>query len=183
MRAKVILCCLIWGVILLLASNTTKALDLPYQGTTYEITLPSSIDERTSRKDILDILKNATVVDTVVINLAGFGGNVSDGTAFINAMLTTKAKTIANVYGSTYSMHSLIACHADEITGGPLSQMMFHTISGQWKGKVSKVHVAILSLEKKVRLLHSPCVAKGIINKQQMKAIILGQDVYVFPFI
>lgn len=94
---------------------------------TYTIDLTEQV--RPNQEDYMELaqlLGSLSESDTVIFKLHSFGGDVAAMQILINAMDTTKAHTIADVVGASYSAGAVITCHAKEINMYPNSYLMFH---------------------------------------------------------
>ena len=79
-------------------------------------------------KDLSNKISNASEKDTIKLIVNSRGGLVRTFTQLHNALMTTKAKTIAEIYAA-YSAAGTIAFSCDEVVVKNFGALMIHEIS------------------------------------------------------
>jgi ATP-dependent Clp protease, protease subunit len=82
--------------------------------------------EGTTAKAFAEDLKKAGAVSKIHLKVNSPGGNVFDGLAIYNTLLSHKASVTAQVDGLAASIASVIICAASEISMGENSMLMVH---------------------------------------------------------
>lgn len=160
----------------------TRGYVLERDGCNYNFYMSDEIGDVSNYEDMIKGLKALPEGTTVTLHLANFGGYVHTGVQIINAMKASKAHTIAEVEGPSYSMGALIACAANELQLHPYAFLMFHDYSGGFRGKGSESREMIKAFDTLSRnLMTQECQAKGILTKEQVDAVSSGSDIYIHP--
>lgn len=141
---------------------------------TYEVDLQREItDDLSTYKELNTFLANLTEKDTVIFKIYGYGGSVSSASLIINGMKTTKAHTVADVVGASYSAHAFITCAAKEVKMSPASYIMFHSVQSQ--GPVSRE-----LQEAAAGRMMEDCIAKGFMTNSDKEAMVADPSAEVF---
>lgn len=77
-------------------------------------------------KDFIRDLKGLGEVDEILLAIHSPGGDVFDGLAIYQALLSHPARVVARIDGLAASMASVVAMAADEILMAPTAMMMIH---------------------------------------------------------
>lgn len=77
-------------------------------------------------KDLIRDLKELGAVDEILLSVHSPGGDVFDGLAIYNALLSHPARVVARIDGLAASMASVVVMAADEVQMAPTAMMMIH---------------------------------------------------------
>lgn len=164
-------------------SKEARAADSVTKPNVIEIDLGDSIGPLEYYKVVNNLLNNATEKDTVKLLLHNFGGSSTSMAYISNAIERTKAHVIAKIDGPTFSAGAFIACFADEVDLLPNSSLMFHLGSMTFSGTINAQTLdAMLDMQKRlvVRSM-GECKKKGLVTDEDIKSVLDGKDVYVYP--
>ena len=108
-----------------------------YPSSHYTIKLYDYIEAPSEYKEHVDMLDMATENDLVVLDIASDGGDFTGFLVLFNALMRTKARTVAQVAFAS-SAGSMLMLSCDEIRMCPLGYMMNHTYSQGGSGYMKK---------------------------------------------
>lgn len=142
---------------------------------TYHVYFSNRIGNPLDYLDLLVLLPNLSNHDTVVLNLSGYGGDVSGTMPMLTALKNTDAKVIANVTGNIYSAHAYLTCSADEIHMKPETMMMFHMTSAIRNPMLDEYTKEKHKVNNRI-LLKKYC--SHLITEVDTEAMAKGSDIY-----
>lgn len=148
------------------------------EGTTYYVQLGKSISGNIDGYyELQEWLLERTKEETVIFNLNSYGGDVMSGMIIMNGIALTKAKTIAQVKSTTYSMGTAIACATNEIRFDPYGYLMFHRANSDGK------EISNNKLQEAIAQMNQGCIAKGILPQEEFDKLISiqGYEYYYWP--
>lgn len=132
-------------------------------------------------RPLLHLLNRVTAKDTVILQITTQGGSGTSGQVIVDALINTKATTVASIPNYAYSMGAIIVCHTTRIAMAPTAEVMFHQGKVIFKSPVStaerKYHMKHF-MDQSSRF-HDVCSKKGILTKQDRAAMGAGYDVYL----
>lgn len=145
----------------------------------YVIDLGSEVKENhPAYMAINTLLRSLDQNDTVIFKLHSYGGSVATGQILINAMDITKAHTVADVVGGSYSMGAVITCHAKEVVMHPNSYLMFHN---------ARTNFGVIppgDMRTSINRSLEACVANNILTRDQVNQMNSATDdleIYWYP--
>lgn len=128
-----------------------------------------------SHQDFTNQLKEVGDVD-IQLNIASYGGVVSDAFAIYNSLKSHKGRVIANIYGDSASSATFIAMAADEIRIADNAMFLIHNV---WAGVtgdaaelrkqadlMDKINDNIIDVYKKKTGLNKNTI-KSLMNKEE----------------
>ena len=176
---------LLIGLITLFLSAPIKAaVSSPDKGPeTYVLDLGYEIGTIRDYGGIVAKIKSMRAQDTIKLVLHNYGGDVGGMLYLIAALDATPAKVLADVDGPSYSAAAVITCHADEITMGPYTYLMFH---GPAFGRVTlndrKLNDLDAYMQATMKVMGKSleaCVAKGILTPAMVQQIKDSKEIYI----
>lgn len=157
------------------------------------IYLSSELKEQENFVDVINKLDTATRRDTIIIHLAGVGGQVDTTVAIINAMQRSKATVITSVDGSVASGHAYIALASKHITVAKDGVFMMHHTSAlhqenmcnKYEGqqdrgqdmKAKCLHYIESSVKSTEEVLNR--YVKKFLTEEEFARVLAGDDVYL----
>jgi ATP-dependent Clp endopeptidase proteolytic subunit ClpP len=125
-----------------------------------------------SHQDFTNQLKD--VDGDIKLNIASYGGVVTDAFAIYNSLKSHKGRVVANIYGDSASSATLIAMAADEIRIADNVMFLIHNVWGGVTGEaddlrkyaddMDKVNANIINVYKKKTGLNKNTI-KALMNK------------------
>lgn len=159
------------------------------------VNLSSNIGDPTKYEGLRQMIHERKITDTVVWELAGYGGFVTGEEELAHMIKASPALHIARVYGDVYSAHAYLAISMDRLeVARPEALMMFHRSSlygnelllcapkaGELDRKqdayrkcIELTSVLEANENKFIRRLFKDLLSERLIND-----VIAGKDVYV----
>lgn len=163
-------------------------------GKTIDIRMDSEITSDESVRPIIKALQEASWDDTVIMHMAGFGGEVETVENIINNMHASKAHVVVIVEAPVYSGHAYISASGDEIIMRPFTYMMFHTSSGYGTDctkeskdydpngtdrTVSNIEHCQVGLDAHLALVQKVLASFKILTPAELQSIETGHDLYL----
>ena len=147
------------------------------EGLVYTIKLYDTILYPEEYKEIIDILDTATSNDIVVLDIASDGGDFTGFLVIFNALMRTKAHTVAQVAFAS-SAGSMLMLSCDEIRMSPLGYMMNHTYSsGQGMMKKPDIMARAEFDNRYFRdIIHM--LYTGLLSSEEIEQMDNGKDYY-----
>lgn len=156
---------------------------------TYDITLEDQVRSNIWYEDVIKVLREAQVGDTITFHLAGFGGQEDSMFLLINNIKASKAKVIMSVEAPVYSAYAYIATSGDELIMYPYTFLMFHFSSilntdctqviGTDRGVSNIEHCQALK-DKDVGLGIDLVNSNVVLTSIEKTSILSGHDVYLY---
>ena len=126
--------------------------------------------------ELLLDLDESTVVE-FYINTPG--GVLDSAKMLLNAVRTTKARTIGKLSGGVASAGTMIALAMDDIEVAPFTDFMIHSWSVQGQsGKANEIEAQNNHMKKETRVLFD-AVYKGFLTSREIKKVIDGTDMWM----
>lgn len=117
----------------------------------YIINIDTDILDPNEYREVFEILRLAKKEDKIILKINSMGGYIHTMIQWVNALLHTKAKTIAEIY-TAYSAASVIALSCDELKFQHFCSMMIHNMSLDIGGKISDIEgYAKFAMSHKIR--------------------------------
>lgn len=88
-----------------------------------------SVKNHRQIQDVIQLLNQASSRTTIVIHLAGYGGNVESYEYLSNSIKSSKATVVMSVDAPVYSGHAYLALSGHKLVMSPYSYLMFHASS------------------------------------------------------
>jgi ATP-dependent protease ClpP protease subunit len=142
----------------------------------YIFFLDEEVLEAKEYRAFYKVCKNATEYDIVKIVFNSVGGFVSSLIQLFNCLLTTKAKTIAEIYEAHSAAFSL-ALSCDEIIVMKHANAMIHSLSFGTQGKAHNVQDQANMIDKQNNLLLQD-ICKGFLTQEEIKQVVEGKDIW-----
>jgi ATP-dependent protease ClpP protease subunit len=145
----------------------------------YDVYLSDVVDDRNeSYFGLLQILRQVTKDDEVIVYLANRGGSCQVGLMLITAFKHCPAHVTMNVVAPCYSMGACLALCGNALIMQPSTFLMFHNYSGGSEGKGGELLQGTIEYSK-----HSMEFTKHFctpfLSPEELKKIENDQDVYV----
>lgn len=177
------------AVIAVVAVFVVALVALGFPGTTYNLYLDHELKDAESMRPLVQVVEAASRFDTVVLHIASFGGD-GEGMEYLeNAILASKAHTVAIVEASAYSAGAYLATSTQTLIMRPATFLMFHSGSqvgndcGDAIGQKDRGHDAFPKCEQVIAALDANDILIidriKILTPQEKKDIIAGYDVYL----
>lgn len=96
---------------------------------TTHIYFRDSVDNHRQIQDVIQLLNQASKNTTIIIHLAGYGGNVESYEYLSNSIKSTKATVVMSVDAPVYSGHAYLALSGHKLVIAPYTYLMFHASS------------------------------------------------------
>lgn len=143
----------------------------------YIINVDTDILDPTEYREVFDILRTAKREDKIILKINSMGGYIHTMIQWVNALLYTKAKTIAEVY-TAYSAASVIALSCDEIKFQHFCSMMIHNMNLDIGGKISDVEgYAKFAISQDKDIANT--IYTGFLTKEEIKKVNSGSEVWL----
>jgi ATP-dependent Clp protease, protease subunit len=128
--------------------------------------------------DMVHRIKSASPGDTIFLNLNTSGGNLVTGVQLINAIHSSQAKIVTVLEGECHSLGTLIFLCGDELVVNDNCIMMFHHLSGGFRGKGQEM---VAQLDATVKWFISMCrtIYPPFLTTVEIDNILLGQDLWL----
>jgi len=143
----------------------------------YHINLDQDISSPEIYRNVFNTLRNAIEGEVIYLNINSFGGYIHSMIHFVDCLLTTKAKTVANIY-TAYSAAAVIALSCDILIFKPFSSLMVHSLSTSTFGKIGDVHGYTTFASKQDKEIAN-IVYTGFLTKEEIKAVAKGKDMWM----
>ena len=143
----------------------------------YIISIDEEINEPTYYRKIFEVLRVAKKEDIVYFNINSLGGYVDTAIQFFEAIINTKAKTIANVY-TACSAATMITLCCDEINISKFGYIMLHNMSSSLDGKVNDMQAYtefIIKQDKKI----ADFLYQGFLTPMEIKEVAKGKELWL----
>lgn len=161
----------------------TVAYTLNKSGNRYDVYFSKDIVEAKNYVDLMYGMSLLEENNELHIHLCNDGGDLDTGIQLINAIKTSRATIVVDVEGPCFSMAALLVCCADVINIHSYVVLMFHHFSmNSLAGKAPEMKAHLDSFHILYEeILNQECLPTGLITKKQIKQVLSGEDIYVFP--
>lgn len=150
--------------------------DTPTDTTVYIV---SGIDEPFKYIEVMELLRNAKLGDTITFKITSPGGFVSTMLMLADGIATSNAHTVANIQGGAYSAAAYISLAADEIQMAEGSVIMFHDTQVQIRGERSKIVTDLVASGKQIEEFLRKYNTQGVLTEGEIVGLFKGQDVFL----
>lgn len=143
----------------------------------YIINIDTDILDPNEYREVFEILRLAKKEDKIILKINSMGGYIHTMIQWVNALLHTKAKTIAEIY-TAYSAASVIALSCDELKFQHFCSMMIHNMSLDIGGKISDIEgyaKFAMSQDKDI----ADTIYMGFLTKDEIKKVNSGSEVWL----
>ena len=144
---------------------------------TYVIKVWEDIGEPMDWVEELDIIQNASEVDTIVLDICSDGGYLDTAMLFNRALRSTVAHTVAVIGPSAASAASVFALSCREWVLDETSSLMAHTSSYKIGGKDTDILEHANFSRKQLRNLYES-VYSGFLTPTEIEDVIKGTPFY-----
>ena len=144
----------------------------------YEFYLSGQILDSEEYIEWFDIIRNATPLDTIRININSTGGDLYTTLQFLRVMSDTEAHVVTSVEGACMSAATMIFLHGhtQEIT--PHSLFMFHNYSAGVFGKGGEMYDQ-LTFERQWSENFMKEVYKGFLSDEEITSMLHNKDIWM----
>jgi len=145
---------------------------------TYVVFIFTEIGSPSDFSEVISMLDNTIVGDTVIFKLNTPGGRFDTTLSILDAIENSKAQTVAEISGDCASAGTFIALACDGLYISKNSEFMCHNFSGGsgGKGHEIKAHTEFM-LPNNTKLIRR--VYKSFLTKKEIKQLINGIDFYM----
>ena len=128
-----------------------------------------------SQQDFKNQLEEVGEVD-IQLNIASFGGVVSDAFAIYNMLKSHSGRVTANVYGDSASSATLIAMAADEVRMAENVFFLIHNVWGGVTGEAEDLRKAAEEMDKVNDMIIDVYKKRTGLNRSQIKKLMNAGD-------
>lgn len=165
-----------------LPKNITRVwdLDVPIIRGKYsaDVYITDQIDAPFLYNELCFMLKHASKHDTINLHLNTPGGHMDSAFMIIDAIKQSKAKVIANLYGTVASAGTIIALVCDDLVVSDHVAFMAHNYSAGMIGKGNELKARQNFNDKSLEAAFRD-IYKGFFTPKEMQEIIDGQDYWL----
>lgn len=162
---------------LMLLPQKSRITTSSHVANTYIIKVWEDIGEPIEWVDELDIINNATEMDTIVLDICSDGGILDTAMLFNRALRNTPAHTVAIIGPSAASAASVFALSCREFVLDETSSLMAHTSSYRIGGKDTDILEHANFSRKQLRNLYES-VYSGFLTEEEIEDVIKGTPFY-----
>lgn len=135
-------------------------------------------DDIEKYSDLLNILKTASEIDTVMIYINSEGGSMRMALQIINSMLSSACKTVTSLEGEAISAASMIFLAGEEYIVNDNCSFMIHTYSGGMRGKGNELFSQLEHVHANVKKVLHKFYSK-ILTEEELEQMIEGRDIWM----
>ena len=143
-----------------------------------EVYITDSIDEPAVYNELCYLLKTASPAETFNIHINTPGGIIDSAFMIIDALRTTKAKTVAHLSGTVASAGTIISLSCDNLDVARHTSFMIHNYSGGMVGKghemKARQEFVDASLQEAFKDIYI-----GFLSDTEMQEVIDGKDMWM----
>ena len=150
----------------------------PVSQNVYTVYLCDEIGDQKDYRELFNLLRNATTLDTFIVHIHNVGGSVSTAVDIINSMKNSNANVYTVVGGPIYSAAPIIALQGQKVYLEENCFMMFHDYSGGMYGKGSEQEKSVLAYNKFFKEFFTKMTRK-FLTKKEIADILSGKDLYL----
>lgn len=110
------------------------------------------------------------------LNIASYGGSVTDAFAIYNSIKSHKGRVVANIYGDSASSATLIAMAADEIRIADNVMFLIHNVWTQAVGEADDLRKAADNMDKVNENIIDVYKKRTGLNKSKIKSLMNAGD-------
>jgi len=137
-----------------------------------EITAPADY------RDEFDLLENAQEGDIIVININSGGGRLDTTLQFIALMDSCQGHVVTKLAGQACSGAAMIFLSGHELQVAPLAELMAHSASGGYGGKVSDLAAFAKHNESHIANVMED-IYKGFLDDEEMQRLHEGKEFWM----
>lgn len=147
-------------------------------GTYHELYLSGAIETPELYIDWMDVIRNASPNDEIVIHINSGGGVIDTALQMLRCISETHAHVTCSVEGSCMSAATMIFLAGDTLQVSPHSLFMFHNYSGGTFGKGGEMYDnVVFEREWSRRFLQD--IYKNFLTEQEIQAMLDNKDIWM----
>lgn len=135
-------------------------------------------DEIEKYCDLLNIIKTANELDTIVIYINSEGGSMRMAIQIINSILASNAKIVTSLDGDAFSAASMIFLAGHEYIVNDNCSFMIHTYTGGMQGKGHELFSQFEYINEHVKKVFAKFYQK-ILTDEELVKVNHGQDIWM----
>ncbi len=144
----------------------------------FTLNLDGEIGSPNEYRSAFHILRQATQFDVINVVLNTEGGFVNTTMQFVNYLLNTPARTMAEIH-TAYSAGAIIALACDEVHVSRFGSMMIHSLSTDSFGKTHELDQHLHFINKySHEIIRNAFV--GFLNPKEIQSVIKGKDIWLY---
>jgi ATP-dependent protease ClpP protease subunit len=144
----------------------------------YTMFIDDEITAPCDYRDEFDLLENAQEGDVVVININSGGGRLDTTLQFIALMDSCQGHVVTKLAGQACSGAAMIFLAGHELQVAPLSELMAHSASGGYGGKVSDLAAFAKHNESHVANVMEN-VYRGFLTEEEIEELHKGKEFWM----
>lgn len=144
----------------------------------YRVYLLDEISSPIDYGELIEVLQDLDSDCVVEFHINTPGGVLDTAIMIMDAVKTTKAKTVGKLSGTVASAGTMIALSLDELVLAPYTSFMIHMYSGAVQGKGNEIKAQQAHIEKVVSNLYKE-VYKGFLTPSEIKRVISDIDIWL----
>lgn len=142
------------------------------------IYLTDQIGEPMNYDELTYVLQSLTSEHVVNLYLSTPGGHMDSAIVLMDAIRSSKARTIAHIRGEVASAGTMIALACDELNVRPHSSFMIHYYSGGVVGKGNEVQIQQKFMDKAAKALFND-IYSNFLTSREINKVINGEDIWL----
>ena len=150
----------------------------PIKAGAYNVYLFGVIESATQFISAIEVMSNATELDSVMIHLSTDGGSMDATDTFITAMNRCEAKVVVNCSGGTHSAGTIILLNADEFCISEGANFLIHNGScgavGKFSDFVTQSKHTVAYMNRVLRKTY-----RHFLTPDEIEALIEGKDFWI----
>lgn len=135
-------------------------------------------DDIEKYSDLLNILKTASELDTVIIYINSEGGSLRMALQIINSMLSSVCKTVTSLDGEAISAATMVFLAGEEYIVNDNCSFMMHTYSGGMRGKGPELFSQLEHIHSNVNKVLRKFYTK-ILSEKELEQLADGRDIWM----
>lgn len=149
------------------------------KGESHIIYLTDYLDNFADHIHNFEIIRNATVNDTITLYINSGGGRTDIMMSYITALKSTPAETIGCAEGDVASAATAILLSCKIVSISPHTLLLLHDWSGSTYGKAEDMEKQIASYRKRFKVLYDE-VYKGFLSNEELILLQEGKELYFY---
>jgi len=145
---------------------------------TYEFYLDGTIDTANLYTEWFDDIRKASDVDTIIIHINSYGGDLDTTVQMMRALQETSATVVCSIEGACMSAATMIFLVADTYEVSPHSTFMIHNFSAGYAGKGGSIYSqAHYQKEWFAKLVKETYI--GFLSEDEINSILDDKDIWL----
>ena len=144
----------------------------------YTMFIDDEINQPSNYRDEFDVLHSAQKGDEIIININSSGGQLDTTLQFISAINSCQGHVITQLAGQACSGAAMILLSGHEIRVSHLSEVMAHSVTAGYHGKVSDVVAFAVHHEKHTTAIMTD-IYGGFLTEDELSDLHNGREFWM----